>query len=67
MLGYENPSPVTHNIALEDDQQQTLVESEDVFEGAVEITADVVPGEYIYYCTIPGHREGGMEGVLTVE
>ena len=67
VLAYENPSVVTHNIALEDDQQQTLVESDDVFEDSVEVTADVVPGEYVYYCTIPGHREGGMEGVLTVE
>jgi uncharacterized cupredoxin-like copper-binding protein len=24
------------------------------------------PGEYIFYCTVPGHREGGMEGKLIV-
>jgi len=23
-------------------------------------------GEYVFYCTIPGHREAGMEGVMTV-
>ena len=32
-----------------------------------EATAELVPGEYIYFCTIPGHREGGMEGTLTVD
>lgn len=66
-LAYENPSVVTHNVALEDDAGQLLIESEDVFEASVEISADVVPGEYIYFCTVPGHREGGMEGTLTVE
>lgn len=24
------------------------------------------PGEYAYYCTVPGHRSGGMEGTIIV-
>lgn len=24
------------------------------------------PGEYVFYCTVSGHREAGMEGVLVI-
>ena len=29
-------------------------------------TADLAPGSYTFYCTIPGHRAQGMQGTITV-
>jgi plastocyanin len=31
------------------------------------VTIDAPPGTYAYFCAIPGHREAGMVGTLTVK
>ena len=64
-LRMPNPSPVEHNIALD---EPARAEGEVVGEGGTsEITVNLTPGTYQYYCSVPGHREGGMVGTLTVE
>lgn len=61
-----NESMVQHDIALEGNG--VSAKGEVVGQGGVsELTVDdLQPGEYTYYCTVQGHREGGMEGTLTV-
>lgn len=66
-LAYDNPSAVPHSVAIQDEEDQVLAESEVVSQALTKATADLVPGSYIFYCTVPGHRESGMEGVLTVQ
>ncbi len=61
-----NESPTEHNIALEGggvNEEGPVVGEGDVSEIEVELDA----GEYQFFCSVPGHREGGMEGTLTVE
>lgn len=61
-----NKSSVDHNIALEGsgvDEKGPVVKG-----GAVStIKVDLKPGAYTFYCSVPGHRQGGMEGKLTVK
>jgi plastocyanin len=66
-IDYTNPSEVPHNIAIEDGSE-TVAQGETVTGGDVsEATAELEPGEYAFYCSIPSHRESGMEGTLTVK
>jgi plastocyanin len=61
----DNPSPVAHDIAIEGNGVEE--KSELVTDDTTSVTADLEPGEYTYYCTVPGHEEAGMTGTLTVE
>jgi plastocyanin len=66
-IDYTNPSEVPHNVAIEGDGEE-LAQSETVTGGdSATATVALEAGEYVYYCSIPGHREAGMEGTLTVE
>ena len=34
--------------------------------GSSSVTLSLKPGTYTFYCPVPGHRQAGMEGTLTV-
>lgn len=61
-----NKSSVPHNIAIEGgglDEKGPVVQNG----GVSEVSTEVKAGEYTYYCSVPGHREGGMLGKLVVK
>ena len=60
-----NDSGMPHNVEVEGNGVEEV--SDTISEGSTELTLTLEPGEYEYYCAIPGHREGGMEGTLTVQ
>lgn len=64
---FENPASLAHDFCLEQDGSE--VGCSDLISGGETSTldADLEAGEYTYYCSVSGHRDGGMEGTLTVE
>ena len=60
-----NPAPVPHNISLQGpglDKHGPTVQKG----GNSQVSAPLKPGKYTFYCSVPGHRQAGMQGTLTV-
>lgn len=66
-IDFTNPQPLQHDVAIEDKNGETIAKTDVIAEGSDSTTAELEAGEYTFYCTVPGHREGGMEGTLTVK
>ncbi len=61
-----NEASIPHDIAIEGNGASG--KGEVVQDGGVSsFTVDLEPGTYQYFCTVAGHREGGMEGTLKVK
>jgi uncharacterized cupredoxin-like copper-binding protein len=61
-----NKSSIDHDISIEGNginEQGKVVKDG----GTSEVKATLKPGDYTFYCSVPGHREGGMVGKLTVK
>jgi plastocyanin len=66
-ITYDNPSPVPHSIAVATSNGNVLGEVQPFAQGKQSVDlSNLAPGKYVFYCTVPGHREAGMEGDLTV-
>ncbi len=55
---------VLHDFTIDDIDVHVAADGGETAEGG--LRADE-PGEHIFYCSVAGHREAGMEGTLTVE
>jgi plastocyanin len=64
-IDFANASPVEHDVAIA--QGSSVVGQTPVFTGGSKtLKVTLKAGTYTFYCTVPGHRQAGMEGTLTV-
>lgn len=65
-IAFTNDAPVGHDVVVEKDGKE-VARSQVLTGGSETVAFDAKPGDFTYYCSLPGHREAGMEGTLTVK
>jgi plastocyanin len=71
-ITFTNNSALEHNVTvarpgLRPTQAGAVLGATPTFKGGSrKLVLKLQAGTYVYYCSVPGHREAGMEGTLTV-
>jgi plastocyanin len=66
-IAMTNMSPEGHNITIQQGTNGAVLGSTPTFQGGSKsVSLNLKAGTYTFYCSVPGHRAGGMVGTLTV-
>jgi len=66
-IDFNNPQSLPHDVAIEASSGKTVAQTDLIGNEETSTTANLKSGTYTFYCSVPGHREAGMEGTLTVK
>jgi plastocyanin len=66
-IEFNNPSSTGHDVVIEDESGNEIAGTDVITDSTATTTADLKKGTYTFFCSVPGHREAGMEGTLTVK
>ncbi len=67
-IDFDNPAAITHDVAVENSSGKEIGKSALISQSKTTLKlSNLKPGTYTYFCTVPGHREAGMQGTLTVK
>ena len=65
-IDFTNKAPTPHDVVIA--QGSTVLGKTPVITGkTAKASVTLKPGKYVFYCSVPGHRQAGMQGVLTVQ
>ena len=63
---FTTQSSTPHDFVVERDSEE-IAKTEVITQGTDTAQATLEAGEYTYFCSVPGHRQAGMEGTLTAK
>ena len=66
-IAFTNSSPLAHNVSIESSSGESVGATPTFQGGSKTLSVTLKPGTYKFFCTVPGHRQAGMEGTLTVK
>jgi plastocyanin len=66
-LAFTNASSLEHNLTVASSSGQVVGATPTFSGGSKTVSLTLKPGTYKFYCSVPGHRQAGMEGTLTVQ
>ena len=66
-IEFTNMAPLEHNVTVENSAGSKLGATPTFSGGTKPLTLDLKAGTYSFFCSVPGHRQAGMQGTLTVQ
>ncbi len=66
-IDFTNNSPLPHNVTIESSGGKQVGATPTFAGGSKTVSVSLKPGTYKFFCSVPGHRQAGMEGTLTVK
>lgn len=65
---FTNNAPLQHNFTVQQGTSGPVLGATPTFSGGTKtLTLTLKAGTYTYFCSVPGHRQAGMQGTLTVK
>ena len=66
-VDFTNSAALPHNVTIESSSGEKVGATPTFSGGSKSVAVTLKPGTYKFFCSVPGHRQAGMEGTLTVK